>query len=202
MSFPRLFADSGAALVADASAIINLNGSGVAERVLRLVPHSVVVVRQAVKELEDGRIRGHDDAGHLARLIEDGFVKVRDLGELGSGIYEWLVAGVASQTLDDGEAASIALGMEVNGIVVIDDRKAITLCGSRFQSLEIVSTSGLLLHEQIQNGLGVQVQADAVFGALQSARMRIPAELVETVVALIGRDRSIICPSLPRSARR
>ena len=58
MSFPRLFADSGAALIADASAIINLNGSGVPEQILRLVPHPVVVVRQAVKELDDGRKRG------------------------------------------------------------------------------------------------------------------------------------------------
>lgn len=150
MSFPRLFADSEAALVTDASAIINLNGSGVAKQILQLVPHPVLVVRQAVNELENGRKRGHGDADRLARLIEHGLVEVRDLGDLGSGIYESLVAGVASQTLDDGEAASIALGIEAKGIVVIDDRKAITICGSRFPSLEVVSTSGLLLYEQVR----------------------------------------------------
>lgn len=202
MSFPRLFADSGIPLVADASAIINLNGSGAAEQILQLVPHPFVVVRQAVKELEDGRNRGHSDADRLAQLIDNGHVEVRDLGKLGSGIFESLVSGATLQTLDDGEAASIALAVEINGIVVIDERKAMTLCGSRFPSLEVVSTSCLLVHEQIQSGLGERNLADAVFGALQSARMRVPTELVEQVVALIGRDRALLCPSLPRSARR
>jgi predicted nucleic acid-binding protein len=46
-------------------------------------------------------------------------------------VVETLVIGHATETLDDGEAATISYALEHKGLALIDDRK----CAERFPSL-------------------------------------------------------------------
>lgn len=201
MSSSRLFADPRAVIVADASAAINLNGTGVALDVIRAVLHPMVVTTEAVAELERGRMRGHEDADKLAALVDQEAVRIVSLGEVAAKIYEQLVSGPALETLDDGEAATIACALEIGGLVLIDERKALNICASRFPSLEVVSTTEVLLHPMIERALGSDARADALFGALRDARMRVPTDLIEAVVNAVGSERACQCTSLPKIVR-
>lgn len=201
MNSSRLFVDFNAILVADASTIINLNGSGRAEDILRILPHKMIVTENAVIELERGRQEAHKDAEKLAHLIEAGLVLRETFGPGGLHIYEELVSGPAVESLDDGEAATIAYAFEVNGVALIDDRKAWSLCSRKYPTVSLASTSELLVHSEITARLGEDDQADAIFAALQVARMRVPHELHQTVIRIIGQDRATLCHSLPKAAR-
>jgi hypothetical protein len=53
----------------------------------------------------------------------------------------------------------------------------------------------------VEASLGQSALRDAVFAALQHARMRVLPQHIEWVVRLIGQDRARECPSLPRTIR-
>ena len=198
----NLFTDPLAPLVADASAVINFNATSHAEEILRLLPHRFVVTWNAVAELERGLAFGHDDFVRFRSLAEVGLAHSSELGERGSAIYESLIDGTTLRTLDDGEAATIGHVAELNGIALLDERKARSVCAKDHPHLEMVSTAELILHPHIEEGLGHEGQADAMFKALRDARMRVPHEHLARVVTLIGEERAGLCPSLPRFARQ
>lgn len=202
MNSSRLFADPSAFLVADASVIINLNGSGKAAEFLRALPHRVVVTENALAELENGRKDGHQDAALLHSLIDQGLVSRESVFGAGAGVYEDLVRGPAIQTLDDGEAATISYALVVNGIAVIDERKAWSICTTKYPEVSLVSTVELLLHPEMLLRLGEGVVADAMFSALQVARMRVPREHIDAVRDIVGPDRIALCSSLPKAVRQ
>lgn len=201
MSSPKLFADDSVPLAADASAIININGTERAIEILSAIRHPILVPEQAITELENGRSRGHTDADKLQLLLEKRIVLRASLGDVGERIYEALISGSAAETLDDGEAATIACAVEQNGIALIDERKAHNLCAAEHPALELVSTTALLLHGCIASVIGTDAQAEAIFGALQTARMRVPSELLKAVADILGPERVAKCLSLPKSAR-
>lgn len=194
-SFPI---DPPATLVADSSVVININATGRAADILTAIGHRVVVVDGVMQELEDGRRNGHDDAQTLQDLIRSGLVHTVSLGLVGQGIYRGLIEGSTIDTLDDGEAATIACAIERTSIALIDERKALGLCARKFPTLPIVPTAGLLLCAAVRRALGPAAQADALFAALQNARMRVPPPYLTQVVDLIGEQRALRCASLPR----
>ena len=149
----------------------------------------------------EGGKSGHRDYAKLVELIDEGLVHRAQLGAKGAGVYDSLIAGSTLQTLDDGEAATIAHANECGGVALIDERKARTLCAASFPSLIIASTIELLMHETVAAALGPQSQIDAVVKALTFARMRVPTEHVVRVRAMIGADRAALCTSLPKVAR-
>ncbi len=191
----------GAGLVADASVIINLNGTGHAADIIKALPQALFVTDNACVELEAGANRGHQDYARLLELIDAQIVCRVSLGAAGMKVYESLIDGSTLRTLDDGEAATIAYAHEVSGVALIDERKARTLFAESFPNLGIVSTVELLLHDVIAAALGAERQADAIASALIKARMQVPREHVETVRALIGPERAAQCTSLPKVAR-
>jgi predicted nucleic acid-binding protein len=188
----------GVALVADASVIININGTGHAADIIKAMPHPFTVTENACVELEVGSTRGHHDYARLLELIDAGVVRRVSLGAAGMKVYESLIDGSTLRTLDDGEAATIAYAHEVSGIALIDERKARSLCADSFPNLDIVPTVELLMHDVVAAALGVERQADAVANALMKARMQVPREHAERVRALIGPERAAQCSSLPK----
>ncbi len=60
-----------------------------------------------------------------------------------------LVGGAAADTLDDGEAATIACAMERSAIALIDDRKAIRLWAERFPHLAVGCTLDVLAQQHV-----------------------------------------------------
>jgi predicted nucleic acid-binding protein len=193
--------ESAAVLVADASVAINLNASGSAQEIIAALPERIIIIDIVVDELEDGRRKGRRDADGVRRLVADGLVEVKSLGQAGLRHLEGLVVGSARDTLDDGEAATIAYAVETGAVVVIDERKAIRICAGQFPKLGRRSTVDIFAHSEVQRALGQRRLADAVFNSLQSARMHVLPHRIKWVVDLIGSERAANCLSLPSSAR-
>lgn len=191
----------GVCVIADASAIINLNGTGMASEVLKIIRHSLCVTDNAWEEIGLGANKGYSDLAQLEELERQGLAKrIRISGE-GIGIYESLISGSTRESLDDGEAATIACACQMDAIVLLDESKAKRICNAKFPRLELVSTTALLLHPNIEQGLGSEQRVAAVINALKYARMSVPRELIDSVVQLIGPEVASGCPSLPKFAR-
>jgi predicted nucleic acid-binding protein len=162
----------------------------------------IVLPDVVLGELEDGEVKGRRDAQLTKTLISGGLIKIVSLSEIGWRCFEELVVGEAAMTLDDGEAATIAYAVETGALAVIDERKANRICAERFQRVQLAATVDLLAHAEVQNAMGQDALADAVFAALTGARMRVLRHHLKWVVDLIGSERARQCTSLPRSARR
>jgi len=188
-------------LVADASVWINLIAGGRALDILRALDRPTIIPRIAFCELERGRDKGRSTAKGLDALIDKGHVSVIDLPAAAENIYLSLVAGRASQTLDDGEAAILALALHLAATALIDERKAIGIAASRFPNLNVATTTDLLLSEQIRSVLTPADLSDALFATLTEARMRVPDHLLDEVCACLGPDKTRLCLSLPARAR-
>jgi predicted nucleic acid-binding protein len=193
--------DPRALLIADASTIINVNACGCAQSVLEALPNRVAVVDVVADELEEGRQRQRQDADLLKNLSVSGHIEIMQLDEVAELYFEQLVIGPAGMTLDDGEAATIAYAVRQNGIALIDERKANRICAHLFPALRNACTVDIFSHPNVQEALGKEKLADAVFNALCHGRMRVFPQHVEWVVALIGVERARLCVSLPASVR-
>jgi predicted nucleic acid-binding protein len=188
-------------LVVDTSVAINLNASGRAADILYALPYKIAILDVVQRELDLGLERGRRDAEIIKPLISAGHIESVSLGEDGWIHFESLVTGTAADTLDDGEAATIAYAIERAGAAIIDEEKATKLCARRHPSLLLASSLDLFGHPLVCEALGPEDLAQAVFLALRDARMRVSSPHQKWVLELIGRERAAACPSLPRSLR-
>lgn len=202
MGLPPSSSDDEPMLVLDTSIVINLNATGFAEKILGALPYRLVIPDVVEGELESGRPKGRQDAAKLLQLVKAGLVSMVTLGEHGLLHFETLVVGAATETLDDGEAATIALAFEANACAIIDERKALRLCAARFPQMGLGCTVDLLAHDAVHSALGLPRLADAVHGALRDARMRVLPHHMDWVVTLIGDARASECACLPDVVRR
>jgi predicted nucleic acid-binding protein len=193
--------DAQALLVADASTIISVNATGCAKKVIKALPNRVAVVDIVSGELDEGRQRKRQDADLLKKLVDARHVEIVRLDAKGDEYFEQLVVGAAQMTLDDGEAATIAYAVAINGIALIDEKKANRICAQRFPELRLACTVDIFMHPNVQSELGREVLADTVFNALCHGRMRVLPQHVDWVVGLIGVDRAGQCTSLTKSVR-
>lgn len=188
--------------VADASVWINLAATGCADRILGLYGATLEITRTALSELERGRLKGRRAADEVTALLHLGLMKIVDLDPGDEDLFLGLVAGGAAQTLDDGEAATLVHAHRVGTTAFIDERKATSLAAVRFPGLRVASTVDLLFSPAVRGGLGEAGLADALYGALVDAKMRVAAHHAAEVVACIGRERAEGCTSLPAQVRR
>jgi predicted nucleic acid-binding protein len=198
---PSSLIDPSIIVVADTSTAINLNATGCAAQILGALPNRLHMTDIAIAELDIDKRNGRQDGKLIAELITRGLVVTTPLGSTALGHFESLVIGRGKDTLDDGEASTMALSLELNGAAIIDERKAKRICGERFPRLAVGCTMDILSHDAVLASLGRQDQGNAVYQALQDARMRIPPHYMDWVIDLIGRERAAACPSLPRSSR-
>ena len=194
-----------ALVVADASVAINLNATGFAESILDALPNRFAVVEEVALELVNGRSRGRNDADALNTLIATGRVDIVRLGNPATEYFTSLVSGSAAETLDDGEAATIAYALEQGATALIDERKAKRICAERYGALASGCTIDVLAQNEVEAALGHGRLADGVFNALYHGRMRVLAQhmnwIANWIVNLIGPERAAQCVSLPRSVR-
>ena len=193
--------DPGELLVADASTVINLIATGIAGEIIAALPNRIVVVDVVPDELETGRTRGREACDRLQELTSSGVLDIVELGGDGLTHFEQLVVGPAAETLDDGEAATIAYALAHAATALIDERKATRICRERFPALRLACTIDVLIHRDVQARLGPERLSEAVFRALQEGKMRVLSDHLAWVVDLIGEERAALCPSLPRRAR-
>ena len=185
----------------DASVIINLNATGRAQDILGAIPYRFTVIDVVVDELSRGIRDSRKDLESLRSLISSGLIAVESLTEESMQCFETLVLGPAAETLDDGEAATIAYASQCNAVAVIDERKATRICRDRFPMLSLRTSCELLSHVEVLHRLGPEALAEAVFRALTVGRMQVSQISVDWVVTLIGVERAAKCTSLPQSVR-
>jgi len=193
--------DPTALLVADASAVISVNATGCAEKVWRALPNHVIVMENVRLELEVGRDRQRPDAALLDQLRESKVLEIVDLDAKGETYFEPLVIGTAAQTLDDGEAATIAHAVSRSGIAILDEKKAVRICAEKLSALRVANTVDILAHPSVEAAIGEIALAEAVFMALSLGRMRVFPHHYEWVVRIIGPERVKHCRSFPSSVR-
>jgi predicted nucleic acid-binding protein len=193
--------DPTAPVVIDASTVINLNATGCGPSILKAIPNSFFIMDVVQEELLEDRRSGRDDGKLVAELVKAGLVSVAKLDDLTESHFEDLVIGRGDATLDDGEAATIAYGVEKGAITLIDERKATRICGERYPRLTVGNSFDMFTHSAVLAVLGESGTADAVFNALRYARMRVPSSALQWVVELIGAERAAMCESLPRAFR-
>jgi predicted nucleic acid-binding protein len=193
--------DPTAPVVIDASTVINLNATACGPRILKAIPNPFFVTDVVPGELLEDRRNGRNDGQLVTELVAAGLISVAKLDDLTESHFEDLVIGRGDSTLDDGEAATIAYGVEKGAIALIDERKATRICGDRYPRLTVGNSLDVLTHSAVLATLGDDATADAVFNALRFARMRVPPASLKWVLELIGAERAAMCECLPRAYR-
>ena len=84
-----------------------------AEVLLKALPNGFPVVSEVIQELKSGGQAGRDDAAAVEARRVSGHLQVVQLGGAGMQHFASLVSGPVAQTLDDGEAATIACALEL-----------------------------------------------------------------------------------------
>lgn len=187
--------------IADASVWINLIATQRAHVILRATPVPLCITDVALAELERGRSKGRQAADEMAALLHMGLTDVVALAAEDEALFVSLVSGAAAETLDDGEAATLACAHRLGVCALIDERKATQIAARRFETLEVLSTVDLLLSPEVRNACGADL-GDVLFGALTGARMRVPHHHAEEIVRVVGAERAMSCHSLPARLRR
>lgn len=188
-------------VVADASVLINLNASGHAERIIRACPGALVVTEAVADELQTCPRTGRRDDKLIDALVAQGQLRVEKLGSAGLEHFGSLVIGSAADTLDDGEAATIAYALEMNAVALIDERKARRICGQRFPTLSLMTTVQMLRQPEIAIGLGATNFREAIVNALSKARMQVAPADRAWVIETIGSESAAQFPILAKALR-
>jgi hypothetical protein len=185
--------------VFDASVIINILGSGVAERVLRVLPGSRIVVENTSREVVRHPLDRTNPADPVAPLVAAGLLEQVSLTTESLTTFMGLVGAESPDGLGDGESAAIAVAHHLQLAVALDDQKARRIARDRFASIPLVSSVDIFALPEVASDLGNDL-ADAVHSALINARMRVLPEDEAWVRMLLG-DRADDVPSLRRRKR-
>ena len=190
--------EADAALVIDASVLINLLGSGAAEEVLTSLPQEVLIEHRAFSEVVRDPSRNLPAQNQRDLLVQRRHLQVRELE--GAAIECFLELVVHPDGLDDGEAATIACAHDLGAVAVLDERKARRIIRERFPALAIMSTAGLFGRLLEQQRMSAERVRGLLLAALQRARMSVPPEDIDWVIELLGVELAEQCPSIRRSA--
>lgn len=192
--------EAGAALVIDASVLINLLGCGAAEEILHALPGAVLIEQRTLAEVLTDPSRNLPSRAGRERLIQRDQLQVRHLG--GDAIEYFLELVSEPDGLDDGEAATIACALDLGATAVLDERKARRVVRERFPALALSCTAGLFRSLLAQRRMEEARVRTLLLAALQRARMSVPLEEGDWVIGLLGAELAEQCPSIRRSAIR
>lgn len=201
MNHPTSLTDPNKLFVVDTSITINIIASKFPIEIFKALPNRIAISSVVLDELEAGQRRGYTDVEVLEQLIKKGFVDVLPLGDIGETYFEELVVGPAIETLDDGEAATIASALEHSGVALIDERKANRICREKYPALLTACTVDIFSHPRVYSALGRKVLSLSVFNALRNARMQVMQHHIDWVVKLVGPENINECNSLSKTVR-
>jgi predicted nucleic acid-binding protein len=202
MTFSSCLTEEDRELVLDSSVVINLLATGHPASILRALAVPIVVTDNVVHEIQQGAARGRTELDLLSRMIGDEIVRVVELEGKALQLFFELVSGSASESLGDGEGATLAFAHGRGCSAAIDERKATRLSIARFASLRLVTTIDILAHPAVRTALGAEDLAEATFSALSGARMQVRDHEFDWVYGLIGPDKAAACSSLRRLVRQ
>jgi predicted nucleic acid-binding protein len=183
--------------VLDASAIINLLGTGIAGQLLSLLQVPIFAEQMAIREVIRHPIPKVDHAAELSALETGGILHCQTMDAEAREIFRELTASDLSGGLDDGEAATIAYAIthSTDTTPIVDERKATRIFRQRWPNRSAVGTAALLSDARIVDAISEEQLREAVYSALLHARMRVPPELRLWTLDLIGPERAASCAS-------
>lgn len=193
--------DPASPIVLDTSVAISLVASRIGADVLKALARPAYMIDVAVGELADAGQRAAEVLAALSDWQRDHLLAEVSLEADALEVFEDLVSGPAAETLDDGEAATLAHARVIGAVAVIDEGKARRISRERHPALMLASTIDLLLHPATERALGREAIAHALYLALKDARARVPPEHHEIVRLLLGSERAALCHSLPAAIR-
>ena len=139
-------------LVLDTSVLINLNACAHGRYVLAAIPNGIIVPQVVAAELEHETSRKQGEHGFLHCLIAGGKVTLGEMTDEENALFANLISG--SPSLDDGEAATIAIAAKRQVLPLIDDRKG------RAQAIQVLCgqepgwSLDLFLHASVPSRFG------------------------------------------------
>ncbi|MDO9001886.1 MAG: hypothetical protein Q7V20_00385 [Aquabacterium sp.] len=202
MTFSSCLTEQSTTLVLDSSIIINLLATGHAEAILQELPGLTCVTETVVGEIKGGAENGHGESTKLLELIDRRKLNVVELDEEALERFIAIVSGSTSDSLGDGEAATLAFANRNGLVAAIDEKKARRMAGERFGSLTIATTVDILAYAPVVQMLGEERLSKTVLDALRLARMQVWEPHFDWVVEQIGLANVPLCPSLRRLAKR
>ncbi|WP_197706357.1 DNA-binding protein [Magnetospirillum sp. 15-1] len=200
MSCSSSLTDNLRPLVLDTSVLINLHACTYGERILTAIPNDIIVPKIVAEELGHETSLRNGEQGFLHRLIATGTVALTTLTDEEYDIFHQLTS--CSPSLDDGEAATIAIAAMRHIFPVIDERRGRARASALMETREPSWSLDILRHPLVTSVLGDQTAIEALYLALRDGRMRIPSDSAEHVIGLIGMERSIDCTCLPNYRER
>jgi predicted nucleic acid-binding protein len=155
-----------------------------------------------IGEIKGGAENGHGESAKLVELIDSGKLDVVELDNEALESFISIVSGSTSDSLGDGEAATLAFAHRNGLVAAIDEKKARRVAGESFGSLTIATTVDILAYAPVGLVLGKERLSKTVLDALRLARMQVWEPHFDWVVAQIGPANVPLCPSLRRLAKR
>ena len=183
-------------LVLDASALINLLGTGRSEIILRALNRTVKVDEIAFSEVTIDPFTMKSPAGVLSELRKLNLIEVVSMNKDAYEVFIGLTGADPPDDLGDGESATLAQAASCNCAAVIDERKATRIAGTQFASVALLNSLDLLAAPEMFQAHNRETVVEAIYHALHNARMRVRQTERAWIVALLGNDRASECPSL------
>ena len=196
------FSDPSVDLVLDTGVAINLICTARSREILAALDRRIHLPGRVHAELREGRAYGHSQVDAVEELIREGSLETASLDDTSVPTFLELVSGPSTESLGDGEAATIAIAHAAQAVAVIDERKARRIVGTRFATLSTLMTMDLLLYDAVIGRLGAEAVGQAALGAIQEGRMAIRREHYDWLVQRVDRVALDACPSLQRLIRR
>lgn len=195
MSFSSCLLDVRKPSILDASVLINLRECSFGIEILKVFPNKAVVPRVVIEELSKGLERDSSRTAFLESVVGCNFVEIAELMETEYELFEKLMAG--SDSVDDGEAATISVAVCRDGFPVIDEKRGRAVAVRQLGGVEPAWTLDILRHPSVVGALGMSKANEALYLALKNGRMRIDSQHTDAVVKAIGVERALQCTCLP-----
>ena len=195
MIYSSILSNNTAALALDTSVLINLHACRRGVEILTAIPNRMFVTHIVARELNHETSRRNGEEAFLQALAAAGNITLVDLSDEEFETFFELTSSASS--LDDGEAATIAISRGRGLIPVIDERRG-RRRAKGIIGIDPAWSLDLLSHPNTTASLGADFSVDALFLALCDGRMRIPPESAAEVVGVIGDHRARQCTCLPR----
>ena len=149
----------------DTSVVINLNATTCAADIVGALPYDVVVVDVVQEELQEDRRSSREDAVLLSALVASQHIRIVTLNEPALRLFGELVAGPAADTLDDGEAATIAYAIATTQCLPLTSaRRGEYACSG--SACCGVSTVDMFADDAVEAALGRARLSNAVFNGI------------------------------------
>lgn len=182
-------------LVLDTSVLINLFACKSGDRIVAAIPNEILIPQVVAGELEREANRGNGECSFLHALVECGIASLVNLTDAEYEIFHQLTS--TSPSLDDGEAATIAIAASRCFVPVIDERRGRSRASTLTKAPVLGWSLDLFRHPAAIAALGHPSAVEALYLALRHGRMRIPSESADGVIEIIGTERARHCSCLP-----